>query len=230
VPGTHITDQQARLYMNLHRTHVRRTAAARAGFSTSTGARLDAALRMPSQTQPPRSRRRPDPLAAFWESEVLPMLRAIPGFAADHCAARVRRGTSSSGRNTRPVSKVCRTSPTLRNSACRLLTCGSSTKALCAHYGMTPARNNPGVAHENGSIEGPHAHLKLALQQALLLRGSGDVADLVRIAASSMRWSDAPTLAGAGARDRSAERGRDTCDDRRCGAATRLSVCRVHLQ
>jgi hypothetical protein len=23
---------------------------------------------------------------------------------------------------------------------------------LCAHYGMTPSRNNPGVAHENGSI------------------------------------------------------------------------------
>jgi hypothetical protein len=65
--------------MNLHRTHVRRTAAARAGFSTSTGARLDAALRMPSRTQPPRSRRRPDPLAAFWQSEILPMLRAIPG-------------------------------------------------------------------------------------------------------------------------------------------------------
>jgi hypothetical protein len=32
---------------------------------------------------------------------------------------------------------------------------------------MTPTRNNPGVAHENGAIEGPHAHLKLALQQAL---------------------------------------------------------------
>jgi DNA replication protein DnaC len=28
---------------------------------------------------------------------------------------------------------------------------------LCAHYGMTPTRNNPGVAHENGSIEGPRA-------------------------------------------------------------------------
>jgi hypothetical protein len=24
---------------------------------------------------------------------------------------------------------------------------------LCAHYGMTPSRNNPGVAHENGAIE-----------------------------------------------------------------------------
>src|ERR1700726_1233733 len=51
-------------------------------------------------------------------------------------------------------------------------------EALCAHYGMTPTRNNPGVAHENGSIEGSHAHLKVALQQALLLRGSGNFADL----------------------------------------------------
>ena len=25
--------------------------------------------------------------------------------------------------------------------------------ALCRHYGMTPTRNNKGVAHENGSIE-----------------------------------------------------------------------------
>src|ERR1700691_5971064 len=51
-------------------------------------------------------------------------------------------------------------------------------EAFCAHYGMTPTRNNPGVAHENGSIEGSHAHLKVALQQALLLRGSGNFADL----------------------------------------------------
>jgi hypothetical protein len=51
-------------------------------------------------------------------------------------------------------------------------------EALCAHYGMTPTRNNPGVADENGAIEGPHAHLKAALQQALLLRGSRDFADL----------------------------------------------------
>jgi hypothetical protein len=46
--------------------------------------------------------------------------------------------------------------------------------ALCAHYGMRPTRNNRGVAHENGSIEGPHAHLKAALAQALLLRGGAD--------------------------------------------------------
>ena len=54
VPGTHITDQQAKLYMNLRRNHTRQTAAAKAGFSISTGARLDADPRLPSQRQTPR--------------------------------------------------------------------------------------------------------------------------------------------------------------------------------
>lgn len=49
---------------------------------------------------------------------------------------------------------------------------------LCAHYGMTPTRNNRGVAHENGSVEGPHGHLKRAIGDALLLRGSNDFEDL----------------------------------------------------
>ena len=49
---------------------------------------------------------------------------------------------------------------------------------LCTHYGMTPTRNNRGLAHENGAIEGPHGHLKRALGDALLMRGSNDFADL----------------------------------------------------
>jgi hypothetical protein len=51
-------------------------------------------------------------------------------------------------------------------------------EALCAHYGMEPTRNNRGVAHENGSIESPHGHLKQAIEDALLLRGSRDFVDL----------------------------------------------------
>lgn len=50
--------------------------------------------------------------------------------------------------------------------------------ALCAHYGMEPTRNNPGVAHENGSVESSHGHLKRALADALLLRASADFPDL----------------------------------------------------
>lgn len=47
-------------------------------------------------------------------------------------------------------------------------------QALCEHYGMTATRNNPGVAHENGSIESPHGHLKRRIEQRLSLRGSAD--------------------------------------------------------
>ncbi|WP_249902396.1 IS21 family transposase [Sphingobium sp. Ndbn-10] len=50
--------------------------------------------------------------------------------------------------------------------------------ALCQHYGMEPTRNNTGVAHENGSIESAHGHIKAAIRDALLLRGSNDFSDL----------------------------------------------------
>jgi hypothetical protein len=51
-------------------------------------------------------------------------------------------------------------------------------EALCAHYGMTPTRNNKGVSHENGSIESAHGHIKRALEDELALRGSRDFDDL----------------------------------------------------
>lgn len=47
---------------------------------------------------------------------------------------------------------------------------------LCNYYGMKPTRNNPGISHENGSIESPHGHIKRRLKQALLLRDSCDFA------------------------------------------------------
>lgn len=49
---------------------------------------------------------------------------------------------------------------------------------LCAHYRMTPTRNNKGIAHENGTIESSHGHLKSAIRDALLMRGSKDFDDL----------------------------------------------------
>ncbi len=50
--------------------------------------------------------------------------------------------------------------------------------ALCNHYGMTPTRNNKGVAHENGSIESPNGHLKRTIEDALVMRGSRDFESL----------------------------------------------------
>jgi transposase InsO family protein len=49
---------------------------------------------------------------------------------------------------------------------------------LCVHYQMEASRNNRGVAHENGAIESAHGHLKKAIDDALLLRGSRDFNDI----------------------------------------------------
>ena len=274
MPGRHITDQQAKLYMTLRRTHTRQTAAAKAGFSTNTGARLDADPRLPSQKSSPRGRRRPDPLAEYWDSEIIPMLRASPGLRPISVLLEMQRRHVDFPDNLRrtlerrmrlwqalhgPDREVIfrqehppgqqalsdftdatalgitiagvpldhrlyhfrlafsgweqahvvlggesfvalaeglqnalwalggapaehrsdSLSAAFRNldrDAAADLT--ARYEALCRHYGMTPTRNNRGVAHENGAIEGPHAHLKRSLEQALLLRGSSDFADL----------------------------------------------------
>ncbi len=65
--------------MSLRRAHTRETAAARAAISPTTGSRLEADPRPPSQRQAPRGRRRPDPLDSVWDSEIVPMLQASPG-------------------------------------------------------------------------------------------------------------------------------------------------------
>ncbi len=54
----------------------------------------------------------------------------------------------------------------------------SRYQGFMRHYDMIPTRNNRGVAHENGSIESSHGHLKKALEDALLLRCSRDFGDL----------------------------------------------------
>lgn len=59
-------------------------------------------------------------------------------------------------------------------------------KAFCRHYNMYASRNNPGVSHENGSIESPHGHIKRRIKQALLLRNSYDFVSL----AAYQDWLD----------------------------------------
>ena len=55
--------------------------------------------------------------------------------------------------------------------------------AVAEHYGFTASRIRPGEAHENGVVEKGHDLLKSALEQALLLRGSRDFADVAAYAA-----------------------------------------------
>jgi len=274
VPGKHVTDQQVRLYMDLRRTNTRETAAARAGLSATTGARIEADPRLPSQTRAPRGRRRPDPLAAIWDSEIVPLLQAAPGLRPVSIMGemlrrhpefpigtrrtlerRVRAWQALHGperevvfRQEHPPGQQALSDFTdanplgvtiaglhlahrlyhfrlafsgwqhaevvlggesfvalaeglqnalwaLGGTPCEHRSDSLSAafrnlnrdavedqtrryEALCTHYDMTATRNNVGIAHENGAIEASHGHLKQALEQALLLRGSTDFADL----------------------------------------------------
>ena len=65
--------------MKSRQTNVPAIAAAKAGFSTATAYRIEADPRLPSQKKKPRERRRPDPLASVWDSEIVPMLQSAPG-------------------------------------------------------------------------------------------------------------------------------------------------------
>lgn len=255
-------------------SHATPAAAAKAGFSTATGYRIEADPRPPSQTRAPRGRRRPDPLAAIWDSEILPILRAAPHLRAiavfDELRRRhpeldpgVRRTLERRMRGWRALEGPRRDvmfrqehepgrlglsdftdtsglavtvdgdllahrlyhfrlafsgfahahvvlggesftalAEGLQNAlwalggvprehrsdslsaAFRNLGADAEAdlteryEALMRHYAMKPTRNNTGVAHENGSIESPHGHLKRALEDALLLRGSRDFDDL----------------------------------------------------
>ena len=47
---------------------------------------------------------------------------------------------------------------------------------LVSHYGMTPSKNHPGNAHENGDVEQAHYRFRSAVDQRLRLRGSRDFA------------------------------------------------------
>ena len=57
-------------------------AAAKASISVATAYRFEHDHRLPSDHQQFRGRRRPDPLAEFFETEIVPMLKAAPELRA----------------------------------------------------------------------------------------------------------------------------------------------------
>jgi transposase InsO family protein len=79
MPGRHINDHQMRLYMKSRLTVKKPAAAAQAAISLRTAYRIENDPRLPSQTPAPRGRRRPDPLIAIFDAEIVPMLEAAPG-------------------------------------------------------------------------------------------------------------------------------------------------------
>jgi transposase InsO family protein len=270
VPGRHVTDHQMRLFMK-HRTNAPiPVAAARAGFSTATGYRIAQDARPPSEKRASRERRRPDPLAEVFDTEIVPMLEASPGlrpvavfeelmrrhpdlglgvrrtlerrirqWRALHGPERevIFRQTHEPGRmGLSDFTDMAGSGVTVAGAPLphrlyhfrlafsgfehghvvlggesfvalaaglqdALWALGGAPRehrsdslsaafrnlapeveedwtarydALCSHYGMAASRNNRGVAHENGTIEAAHGHLKRGVEDALLLRGSRD--------------------------------------------------------
>jgi transposase InsO family protein len=82
LPGRHVTDHQMRLYMTFRQTDGPAVSAAKASISTATAYRFEQDHRPPSAKGEPRGRRRPDPLIAFFDAEVVPMLTAAPELRA----------------------------------------------------------------------------------------------------------------------------------------------------
>ena len=260
--------------MRYRQTRSSEAAAAKAGFSTASAYRIEHDPRLPSQKKAPRGRRRPDPLAPYWDAEIVPILKAAPGIRAIGVLGELRRRhpdlgpgirrtlerriatwralngpeqdvifrqehapgrlglsdfTDASGLKVTIAGELLEhrlyhfrlafsgfehahvvlggesfvaLAEGLQNALWALggvpkehrsdslsaafsnLTADAQAdltqryQGLMRHYGMEPSRNNAGIAHENGSIESAHGHLKQALEDALLLRGSRDFADL----------------------------------------------------
>ena len=273
VPGKRITDLQVNKYKALRGEHSQEAAAAKTGISVASARRVEAMTVLPSQRPPRHWRTRADPLAAVWDTEVLPMLEGAPSlmavtvleelqrrhpeqfgdsvlrtlqrrvgqwraqngqereiyFAQEHPPGRLGLSdftvadeldvsvgglafphrlyqfafAHSGWRHARVVlggesfqalatglqealwmaggvpqeHRTDSLSAAFNNLAEREeLT--KRYQALCDHYGLRPTRNNAGVSHENGAIEARQGSLKTGLEQALLLRGSREFADL----------------------------------------------------
>ena len=84
--------------MSYRQSHGAGIAAAKAGFSTATGYRIENDPRLPSQKKIPRGRRRPDSLAEIWDGEVLPILKATPGIRSIAVFDEIRPAALAAGR------------------------------------------------------------------------------------------------------------------------------------
>jgi len=65
--------------MKMRHNHSPAIAGAKAGFSSAAAYRFEKDPRLPSQKKTRRERRRADPLAGVWDSEVVPLLKDAPG-------------------------------------------------------------------------------------------------------------------------------------------------------
>src|SRR5260370_10172367 len=86
-----MTECERRMYMSFRQTETASVAASKAGFAASTAYRLERDPRLPSQKKGLRGRRRPDPLAGVWDSEVVALLKSVPGLRPVAIFDEIRR-------------------------------------------------------------------------------------------------------------------------------------------
>jgi hypothetical protein len=82
MPGKRIGDHQVAKYREYRRQFTQETAAAKAGVSIRSARRIEGSTVLPSQRGPRSWRTRIDPLAAVWETELVPLLRSAPALTA----------------------------------------------------------------------------------------------------------------------------------------------------
>ncbi|MEO6064517.1 MAG: IS21 family transposase [Lysobacterales bacterium] len=82
MPGRRINWNQVAKYMEHRKELEQETAAAKVGLSVRTARRIERAGGLPSQQGPRPWRTRTDPLSAWWESDIAPLLAAAPGLNA----------------------------------------------------------------------------------------------------------------------------------------------------
>ncbi|HKB55026.1 MAG TPA: IS21 family transposase, partial [Ramlibacter sp.] len=75
MPGKRITDHQVHKYQQHRNKLGQSAAAAKAGISERSARRIDHSEALPSQRPPRNWRTREDPLAAAWDSQVVPLLQ-----------------------------------------------------------------------------------------------------------------------------------------------------------
>ena len=98
-------------------------AAARAGFSVATAYRIEQDPRLPSQRKEPRERRRPDPLAEFFDAEVTSARHTgiFPRLAAQlpHGARSLRHDWHGVSRTPAATRSLSCTGSRISRSGCR---------------------------------------------------------------------------------------------------------------
>lgn len=91
MPGKRVTHHQVIKYKQLRQRLGREAAAAKSGISERTARRLERLDRLPSQRGPRSWRTRSDPLAAVWDTEVLPILHRASKHAIRTTAVCISR-------------------------------------------------------------------------------------------------------------------------------------------